>query len=74
MRVRKAAERIAKQIVGSDMLVEEYDMVDDKPDVVTITPNGSPDEAETDSNLPEPEPAADDCEGPPPASASPPRH
>lgn len=39
---------------GGDMLIDEYDVVDEKPDVVTITPEGSLDESE-------PEPLADDC-------------
>ena len=40
---------------GGDMLIDEYDVVDEKPDVAIITPEGSLDE-------PEPEPLADDCE------------
>ncbi len=39
---------------GGDMLIDEYDVVDEKPDVAIITPEGSLDE-------PEPEPLADDC-------------
>ena len=39
---------------GGDMLIDEYDVVDDKLDVAIITPEGSLDE-------PEPEPLADDC-------------
>ena len=40
---------------GGDMLIDEYDVVDEKPDVAIITPDGSLDETE-------PEPQADDCE------------
>jgi len=40
------------------MLVDEYDMVDEKPDVAIITPAESSEE-------PEPEPVADDCKIPP---------
>ena len=40
---------------GGDMLIDEYDVVDEKPNVAIITPEGSLDE-------PEPEPLADDCE------------
>ena len=36
------------------MIVDEYDVVDEKPDVAIITPEDSADE-------PEPEPLADDC-------------
>ena len=36
------------------MLVDEYDMVDEKPEVAIITPAESSEE-------PEPEPMADDC-------------
>ena len=36
------------------MLVDEYDVVDEKPDVAIITPDDSADE-------PELEPLADDC-------------
>jgi hypothetical protein len=39
---------------GGDMLIDEYDVVDEKPDVAIITPEGSLDESE-------PEPLADDC-------------
>ena len=39
---------------GGDMLIDEYDVVDEKPDVAIITPEGS-------LNEPEPEPLADDC-------------
>ena len=41
--------------MGTDMLVDEYDMVEDKPDVAIITPADSSEE-------PELEPMADDCE------------
>ena len=37
-----------------DMLIDDYDPVDEKPDVAIITPEGSTDEADT-------EPRADDC-------------
>lgn len=39
---------------GNDMLIDEYDPVDGKPDVAIITPDDSMKE-------PEPEPEADDC-------------
>lgn len=39
---------------GRDMLIDDYDAVDEKPDVATMTPNDSIEE-------PEPEPLADDC-------------
>ena len=42
---------------GRDMLIDDYDPVDDKPDVATITPNDSAGE-------PEPDPLADDCRCP----------
>ena len=64
------------QDMGSDMQVDEYDMVEDKPGVAIITPTDSPDEQEPDAQLPEadsqlaqpdsqlpgPEPTADDRE------------
>ena len=37
------------------MLVDEYDMVEEKPEVALITPAGASEE-------PESEPVADDCE------------
>jgi hypothetical protein len=43
------------QTLNSDMLVDEYDMVDDKPEVAIITPAESSEE-------PEPEPMASDCQ------------
>jgi hypothetical protein len=43
------------QTLNSDMLVDEYDMVDDKPEVAIITPAESSEE-------PEPEPMANDCQ------------
>ena len=39
---------------GGDMLIDDYDVVDEKPEVAIITPEGSLDEPET-------EPLADDC-------------
>ena len=42
------------QIGGGDMLIDDYDVVDEKQDVAIITPDDSIDE-------PEPEPLADDC-------------
>lgn len=39
---------------GGDMLIDEYDVVDEKPEVAIITPDGSIDD-------PEPESLADDC-------------
>lgn len=39
---------------GGDMLIDDYDPVDEKPDVAIITPDGSSEE-------PEPEVLADDC-------------
>lgn len=39
---------------GGDMLIDDYDLVDEKPDVAIITPDGSSEE-------PEPEVLADDC-------------
>lgn len=39
---------------GGDMLIDDYDVVDEKPDVATITPDDSPEEQE-------PEIRADDC-------------
>ena len=52
-----------RQVMGSDMLIDDYDMVDEeKQDVAIITPTDSPDEPEADSTLPDPEPTADDCE------------
>lgn len=39
---------------GRDMLIDDYDVVDEKPDLATITPDDSADE-------PEAEPMADDC-------------
>lgn len=42
---------------GRDMLIDDYDVVDEKPDVATINPNDSVQE-------PEPEPLADDCRSP----------
>ena len=39
---------------GGDMLIDDYDAVDDKPDVATITQDDSPEEQE-------PEIRADDC-------------
>jgi len=39
---------------GGDMLMDEYDPVDEKPDVAIITPDESSEE-------PEPEVLADDC-------------
>ena len=40
--------------MGTDMLVDEYDMVEDKPDVAIITPADSSEE-------PDPQLMADDC-------------
>ena len=42
------------QMGGGDMLLDEYDPVDDKPDVAIITPEDSAEEKE-------PEILADDC-------------
>ena len=42
------------QIDSGDMLIDDYDVVDEKQDVAIITPDESVDE-------PEPEPLADDC-------------
>lgn len=39
---------------GGDMLIDDYDVVDEKPDVAIITPDGSPEEQE-------PEIRANDC-------------
>lgn len=39
---------------GGDMLIDEYDVVDDKPDVTNISPDDSAEE-------PEMTPLADDC-------------
>ena len=39
---------------GGDMLIDDYDPVDEKPDVAIITPDGSSEEQE-------PEILADDC-------------
>ena len=39
---------------GGDMLIDDYDVVDEKPDVAIITPDDSPEEQE-------PEVRADDC-------------
>ena len=39
---------------GGDMLIDDYDVVDEKPDVAIITPDDSPEEQE-------PEIRADDC-------------
>lgn len=39
---------------GGDMLIDEYDVVDEKPDVANITPDDSAEEPEMD-------PLADDC-------------
>lgn len=39
---------------GRDLLMDDYDVVDEKPEVATITPDDSADE-------PELEPRADDC-------------
>lgn len=39
---------------GGDMLIDEYDVVDEKPDVTNITPDDSAEE-------PEIAPLADDC-------------
>lgn len=39
---------------GGEMLIDEYDAVDEKPEVAIINPDESTDE-------PEPEPLADDC-------------
>ena len=39
---------------GGEMLIDDYDVVDEKPDVAIITPDESPEE-------PEPEVLADDC-------------
>ena len=47
--------RLASLQTGDgDMLIDEYDAVDEKQDVAIITPDDSVDE-------PEPEPLADDC-------------
>ena len=43
-----------KQNVGSDMVIDEYSMEEDKQDVAIITPAESSEE-------PESEPSADDC-------------
>lgn len=43
------------QISGGDMLIDDYDTIDEKQDVAIITPVDSPEE-------PDPEPLADDCE------------
>ena len=51
---RPGAESGSEQVVGSDMLIDDYDM-DEKQDVAIITPAESPEE-------PEAEPVADDCE------------
>lgn len=42
------------QIEPGDMLIDDYDVVDEKQDVAIITPDDSADE-------PDPEPLADDC-------------
>ncbi|MCJ1395349.1 hypothetical protein MMC18_008233 [Xylographa bjoerkii] len=42
-------------LMGNDMLIDEYDMIDEKPEVAIITPADSSEE-------PEPEPMADDYE------------
>ena len=42
------------QIEPGDMLLDDYDVVDEKQDVAIITPDDSVDE-------PDPEPLADDC-------------
>ena len=39
---------------GGDMLIDDYDVVDEKPDFAIITPEESSEE-------PEPDPLADDC-------------
>ena len=41
--------------MGNDILVDDYDMIDEKPDVAIITPADSSEE-------PEAETLADDCE------------
>jgi hypothetical protein len=50
-----------EQMLGSDMVLDEYDMMDEKQDIAIITPAESPDEAGTAAEI-EPEPMADDCE------------
>ena len=40
--------------MGNDLLIDEYEMVDEKQEVAIITPADSSEE-------PEPEPMADDC-------------
>ena len=42
---------------GGDMLIDDYDVVDEKPDVAIITPDDSPEEQEAEIR-------ADDCEFP----------
>lgn len=42
------------QIETGDMLIDDYDVVDEKQEVALITPDDSADE-------PDPEPLADDC-------------
>ena len=42
---------------GGDMLIDDYDVVDEKPDVAIITPDDSPEEQEAEIR-------ADDCESP----------
>lgn len=42
---------------GGDMLIDDFDVVDEKPDVAIITPDDSPEEQE-------PEIRADDCISP----------
>lgn len=42
---------------GGDMLIDDYDVVDEKPDVAIITPDDSPEEQEAEIR-------ADDCELP----------
>ena len=39
---------------GGDMLIDDYDAVDEKPDVAIITPDDSPEEQEIETR-------ADDC-------------
>lgn len=46
---------------GRDMLIDDYDAVDEKTDVVTIPPDDPLDEPEPE---PEPDPMADDCRFP----------
>ena len=42
---------------GGDMLIDDYDVVDEKPDVAIITPDDSPEEQEAEIR-------ADDCKSP----------